>query len=114
MLCYTSAWISIAGGTCQQKREGQKARQGAKYSQMAEPSDELCLVHHVCGNLHSPHAVHGLKVLHELGLSGRHCGARPFNVVRYIVPDLQSKAGFVTFPVCTYLCKAPKKQGRRG
>ena len=58
---------------------------------MAEPSDELCLVHHVRCNLHSPHAVHRLKVFHELGLGGGHRGARSLNVVRYIVPDLQLK-----------------------
>lgn len=75
---------------------------------MAESSDKLCLVHHVCGNLHSPHAVHGLKVFHELSLGGRHCSAGCLNVVRYVVPDLQSRPE-MSYPQSTPYCAQSEK-----
>ena len=47
--------------------------QGLRGSQVAEASNEFCLVHHVCSNLHSPHLVHHLKEPQQLCLIGLYC-----------------------------------------
>ena len=58
---------------------------------MTEAPNELGLVQHVCSNLHTPHAVHGLKHLHQLRLCRCHSGSRGLDVMSLVLSHLQTQ-----------------------
>lgn len=66
---------------------------------MTEAPDELGLVQHVCSNLHSPHAVHGLEHLHQLRLCRCHSGSGGLDMMSLVLSHLQTEEESV-YSVC--------------